>query len=272
MYAVTASIVTYRNDPGVLRKTVESFLNTDLNTKLYMIDNSPSRELEDLCRDERVEYVFNNKNIGFGAGHNIAIQRSARESQYHLVLNPDIFFAAGVLKKIYDFMQANNEVGLLMPKICCFDGSIQYLCKLLPTPFDLAIRRTNSRILHSIFRKQLDRYELKFTEYGKMMDVPHLSGCFMFIRRDVFDKVGAFDTRFFMYLEDVDFSRRIHRRFRTIYHPGFTVYHQHAKHSYNNLRALMHHSVAAIRYFNKWGWFFDEERSRINRKVLKDVS
>lgn len=271
MHAITGSIVTYRNDPRVLRKTIESFLNTDLDVRLYVVDNSPSREIEGLCQDKRVEYIFNNKNTGFGAGHNIAINSSARRSRYHLVLNPDIFFAEGVLEKIYDFMEASSEVGLLMPKICYFDGSIQHLCKLLPTPFDLAIRRANSRVLRGIFRRQLERYELKFTGYDRIMNVPHLSGCFMFIRRSVFDKVGTFDSRFFMYLEDVDFSRRIHTHFKTLYHPAFTVYHQHAKHSYSNLKALVHHVMSAVRYFSKWGWFFDEERDAINRKVLQDV-
>jgi len=272
MRAITASIVTYNNEPEMLQRAIGSFLNSGLDGRLYVVDNSPTRKIEGLCKDERIEYVFNNKNIGFGAGHNIAIQRSKGMSAYHLILNPDVFFETGVLENIYDFMEANRDAGLLMPRICYFDGRIQYLCKLLPTPLDLAVRRCDFRILNGVFRRRFDRYELKFAGYDRIMDVPHLSGCFMFIRRDAFDKAGLFDTRFFMYLEDVDLSRRIHKYFKTVYHPGFVAYHQHAKHSYSDPKAFMHHVVSAIRYFNKWGWFFDKERKMINRRILKGCS
>nr|WP_028950943.1 hypothetical protein [Sulfurihydrogenibium subterraneum] len=60
-------------------------------------------------------------------------------------------------------------------------------------------------------------YELRFTGYNKIMEVPYLSGCFMFIRTKVLEKVGLFDERFFMYLEDTELSRRIHKVSKTIF-------------------------------------------------------
>ena len=89
----------------------------------------------------------------------------------------------------------------------------------------------------------------------------------MMIRSSVFDDIGLFDERFFMYLEDVDLSRRIHRRYRTVYYPDVHIFHQFHRGSYKGLKPLKYHVSSAIKYFNKWGWFVDKERKEINRKA-----
>jgi len=269
MYKITASIVTYRNNIEILKKAIASFLDTGLETKLIIVDNSESDEIGSICSDKRVEYIFNNRNIGFAAGHNIAIRKLMGLSQYHLVLNPDVFFEPGTLERCYSFMEENKDVGMAMPKIRFFDGSIQRLCKLLPTPLELILRRMDSPVIGALFRKRLDRYCLAFTGYDKIMDVPHISGCFMFIRQEVFAKTGLFDERFFMYMEDMDFSRRVRKNFRTVYYPPAVGYHQWGKHSYSNLTALKYHAISAMKYFNKWGWFFDKERKQVNDMILE---
>ncbi|MHC4153365.1 MAG: glycosyltransferase family 2 protein [Planctomycetota bacterium] len=267
---IAVSIVTYETDGDVLSRCIESVFNADLSSKLCIIDNSTSDKLKGLCEREGIDYVFRRSNIGYGAGHNIAIEKTIRQkTKYHLGLNPDIYFEKGTIEDLYDFMENNRDVGLTMPKILYPDGSIQYLCKLLPTPLDLIGRR----FLPSL--KYLDRrnhvYELRFTGYDKTMDVPYLSGCFMFVRTEALREVGLFDERFFVYMEDVDLSRRIHRHFRTVYYPAATVYHRYEKGSYKSATLLAHHLLSAIKYFNKWGYVFDKERRDINERILKHL-
>ncbi len=67
-----------------------------------------------------------------------------------------------------------------------------------------------------------------------------------------------------MYLEDTDLSRRINRRYKTIFYPDVSIYHEFAKQSYKSKKLLFLHIQSAFRYFNKWGWFFDRERKKIN--------
>lgn len=268
MISIAGSIVLYNNKIETVKKTIHCFLNTNLPIKLYIIDNSTKKEKYIVPENERIEYISNEKNAGFGAGHNIAIKRSLNDAKYHLILNPDISFQSGALEKLYAFMEANNEVGLVMPKIYYPDGSTQYLCKLIPAPLDLIGRRLNLKILNILLRNRFDRYELRFTDYDKIMDVPYLSGCFMFIRNEVFKKIGFFDENFFIYLEDIDLSRRIHRYYRTVYNPEVVVYHEHERGSYKNFKLLKYHILSAIKYFNKWGWFFDKEREMVNKKII----
>jgi GT2 family glycosyltransferase len=201
-----------------------------------------------------MEYLFTGSNLGFGAGHNLAIRRSLETSRYHLVFNPDVRFGSGVLETLYNYMEANPTIGVVMPKVLYPDGSTQYLCKKLPTPFDLILRRFVPGTVKSLFRGWFDRYEFRDKNYNEVMDVPCLSGCFMFLRVSALRETGAFDERYFMYLEDVDLFRRIGMKFRTVYFPAVSICHDYAKGSYRNIRLMLHHSSSALKYFNKWGW------------------
>ena len=274
MKNINVSIVLFKNDQDLVKKAIYSCVNSVLINRIYLIDNSPTDILRCLASlDSRIEYIFNNANLGFGKAHNIALKRSIEENiPYHLILNPDVYFNKGVLEEIYNFMENNPDVGLVMPKVLYPDGTLQYLCKLLPTPLDLFGRRfLNFGPFKKIVEKRNEIYELRFTGYDKIMEVPYLSGCFMFIRTEVLKKVGLFDERFFMYLEDTDLSRRIHRVSKTVYYPDVFIYHEYGKGSYKNSKLLKYHLDSAIKYFNKYGWFFDKERDEINNKTLEKL-
>src|SRR5688572_24841729 len=122
---ISASIVSYKNKPDVLAKTIESYLLATDNSKLYVIDNSPTDAARDICSHPRIKYIFNPANVGYGRAHNIAIQESIQTSKYHLVLNPDVAFEQHVLRELIAFMEKNNDVGLVMPRVLYPDGRLQ---------------------------------------------------------------------------------------------------------------------------------------------------
>jgi len=269
MYDITASIVIYENNKEDVSKLLSCLKNINLSAGIYVIDNSIYGRYSSLCNGERIEYIENASNPGYGAAHNCAIEKSINNSKYHLVLNPDVYFDDGTVEKLFSFMEKNRDVGLVMPKVLNPDGSVQYLCKLLPTPYDLLFRRFLP--FSKLMEKRNRIYELRFTGYNKVMEVPYLSGCFMFLRTEALRKAGMFDERFFMYLEDTDLSRRIHAHYKTVYYPKAEIYHRYEKGSYKSMKLLKYHVVSAIRYFNKWGWFFDRERRKINGDILRKL-
>lgn len=262
---ISGAIVAYNNPPFLLTKVIDSFLTTSLSVHLYIIDNSPTDELRNISNDPRVEYVFMNSNNGFGAGHNVILRNASKMGKYHLVLNPDISFEKGTLEKLYDYMESNLNVGNVMPKIIYPNGELQYLCKLLPTPMDWIIRMFLP--IKSIRNKIDYNLEMRFADYEKEMNIPYLSGCFMFLRKSVIEEIGVFDEGIFMYGEDTDLNRRIYRKYKTMYYPKAIVTHNFEKGSHKKLRLLWIHIKAAIYYLNKWGWLFDKERSIINVTV-----
>jgi GT2 family glycosyltransferase len=266
-YDLTVSIVLYKTNVAIVSKAVECVFQSKLNLKLYLIDNSPTDVLQSLSCNDRCEYIFNNANLGFGKAHNIALRRVITESKYHLVLNPDVIFPENTLELLFDFMEKHPDVGLVLPKVLNFESELQYVSKRLPAPMDLMIRRLNSSFFTNLFSFRLSRYEMREKNYNDVFEAPSLSGCFMFMRVDALEKVGFFDERYFMYMEDIDLSRRIYKQYRNVYYPRVMIRHGHARDSYKTMKLLKIHAKSAIRYFNKWGWIFDRERHKINRSL-----
>ncbi|MBG9375730.1 glycosyltransferase family 2 protein [Panacibacter sp. DH6] len=268
-FDLTISIVLYKNPVEEITNLLNCITTTALKHKIIIVDNSPVNTYTDIVNRLDTEYYFSNKNLGPGRAQNFAIQKILGKSKYHLITNPDILFEHGTLENIYNFLENNPDIGQVMPKVFYSDGNIQRLCKLLPHPLDLISRRFFN---YTHWAKQRNsEYELKTFNYDKILDTPNLSGCFMFLRTSCLEEVGGFDTRFFMYLEDFDFTRRLNKITRTVFYPGATVFHAHKKGSYKNIRLLYHHSISAIKYFNKWGWLYDKERGILNKKVLSQL-
>lgn len=264
---ISCSIVLYRHQPEEIQALCNKVLRCRKHVKIFLVDNSPDDSLRFAFLESGFEYIFSGKNLGYGEGHNLAIQKARGRSKYHLVMNPDIDLDPAVIDELFDTMELHEDIGLMMPKVLYRNGKTQYLCKKLPSPLDLAIRRFVPQPFKLLFKKAMHSYELRDRDYDHPMIVPNLSGCFMFMRTSIFDKVGAFDNRYFMYLEDIDLSRRINKYYKTVYNPAISIVHGYDRSSYKNFRLLVHHVQSSVRYFNKWGWFNDAERESINNSV-----
>ncbi len=251
MKRLAISLVLYNNDWNEVEKLLNSIAQSDLPTDLFVVDNS-FKDNSSLFQDfPNTTYFHTGKNIGYGAGHNLILQKTISSYSYHLVVNPDIYFGKDTLRRIVRYMDENPEIGHLMPKVLYPDGRLQYLCKNLPRPWHLVARR----ILPFAWAKPWnDYYEMRYADYEQIMDVPFLSGCFMFLRCEALQKVGVFDERYFLYFEDVDLSRRISKHFRTVYYPKVSVYHNHKNENYRNLALFRHLLRSGILYFNQYGW------------------
>jgi GT2 family glycosyltransferase len=269
---LTASIVIYNNTENDLKQVITSTVNSIIE-KIYIIDNSDNDNLKEYITNisGKMVYFQGHGNVGYGAGHNIALHEAIKDnSDFHVILNPDISFAPDIISTLLSYMQNNDDVSYILPKVTYPNGEIQYLCKLLPTPFDLIFRRftPNTKLKQNI----VEKYELRASGYDKIINPPCLSGCFMFLRLETLVKYNIFfDERFFMYCEDFDLMRRIHKVAKTIFYPEVTIIHDHAKQSYKSKRMLLEHIKSAIKYFNKWGWFFDKERKEMNNKILNEI-
>lgn len=268
--AVTISIVLYKNDPIHIKELVKSVLASKVKVDIYFSDNSPTSELSKLIPSKsNIFYSHNSSNLGYGRANNSVMKSCLNTGDYHLVMNADVFFERGTLERIVDFMDRNESVGLVLPRVLNPDGTKQPLFKLLPSPLDLLLRRFAPGFLKQLLEERLKRYEMNFANEMDTFDAPYLSGCFMFFRKEALREVGIFDERFFLYCEDIDISRRVRSRWRTTYFSEATIYHHFNKGSYKNLRMLFYHVRSAIQYFNKHGWIYDAQRKEINQETLR---
>lgn len=237
---------------------------------IFISDNSPTDALKSFCTEyKEIIYVYNNDNIGYGAGHNIAIRKAIElKTDYHLVINSDVYFDKGIIGQIIAYMDQNGDIAQLIPNTVYPNGDLQYVVRLLPTPVNLIFRRFLPK---SVVKRMNNRYLLQFYDHKKPINVPYHQGSFMFFRTKCFEKVGLFDERFFMYPEDIDITRRMHKHYKTMFWPQVTIVHAHRAASYKNKKMLKIHVVNMIKYFNKWGWLFDKERRTWNRQLLKEL-
>lgn len=272
---ISASVVLFHTSIEQLLKVIRSYAPSS-ERLLFLIDNSPC----EMSRKDKnrigingvtIFYKFTGWNMGYGSAHNIGIQRAEETgSTYHIVLNPDLYFDPDSIDRLREYADRHKDVVYMLPKVLYPDGSLQYLCKLLPDPMDLIFRRFLPKTKRLVKRNNI--YELRMSGYDKIFNPPCLSGCFMFLRVEALKKYHLrFDERYFMYCEDFDFIRRLHRRGKTIFYPYVTIIHNHAHESYKNKKMLMIHIRSAILYFNKFGWIRDEERDRENKKVLNEI-
>lgn len=267
---VRASIVTYNTDSDELSRCVNSLHDAGVED-VAVVDNSPGDALRMLCAELGVTYTHTPENRGYGAAHNLELRRSLDDVRvaYHLVINSDVYFDREVIGRIVDYMDLHPEVGQLIPRTVYPDGSPQAVVRLLPTPWDVFVRRFMPARMAA---RRNRRYLLEFWNHATEANIPYHQGSFMFLRTDALRDVGIFDERFFMYPEDIDLSRRMHRRYATLFWPEVTITHAHRAASYHSRRMLWIHVVNMARYFCKWGWLFDSERRRFNRAVLKELS
>lgn len=267
--STAVSIVVHKTPPEQLQKALECVLRSPEVESVFVVDNSPDNSLEkSMVTADRIYYIHVDNN-GFGAGHNIAIRQTLnRHIPYHLVMNADVAWEGDIISPIVRFMNEHQQVGLLSPKVRYPDGVLQYACRMLPTPFDLFAKRFLPK---KLTEKRMNRYLLAGIDHDKPFNVPYLLGSFLFFRSDALRSEGLFDERFFMYPEDIDISRRIHRHWTTLFWPEVEITHHHAAASRKNRRMFRIHFFNMIRYFNKWGWFFDKERRLFNRQLLSSA-
>ncbi len=267
---LTVSIALYNNKIDDVKKLLFDFFSSTLNLYVFIIDNSVENNVCFFNEYENLEYIYNNKNLGYGRAHNIGIKRAINlKSKYHVVVNPDIRLGENIIQKLIHFMDKNKETGLCAPKVLYPSGKLQLLCKLIPSPKELIIRRFIP--VKKIVNKSDEKYELRNFNYNKNIEIPYVSGCFMFFRTSVLKKTNGFDERFFLYFEDLDLTRRVGEMCKVIFFSETFVYHAYNKESYRKSKIFFYHLVSSIKYFNKWGWFFDEKREEINQKTLLQI-
>lgn len=264
---LTISIVVYRPDQTLLLRTLRSLsvagatfaAASQLSMHLYLVDNGGLPDISSTLGElEKVglgcTVLSGHGNVGYGCGHNLAIERVA--SRYHLILNPDIEMEPDVLVRAMTFMNEHIDAGLLAPAVVDDSGQVQYLCRQFPTLTDLFVRGFMPRAAQSFFAARLARYEMRaqINERDMLWDPPIISGCFMLFRTDVLRKLAGFDARYFLYFEDYDLSLRAHDVARVVYVPTVRVLHHGGGASRKGFAHIRMFVASAFKFFNRFGW------------------
>ena len=246
---ITASIVVYKENFKVLENAIDSFLGSPLSKKLYIIDNSPSNEFKNKIQNDSVEYIYSNKNVGFGKGHNSILHKLTSENKYHLILNPDVRFHPEILEKLVLKMESNESFSMIAPRVLNSNNELLYTARRYPSLFELIFR------FLGIFKKFTIRGEYKNQNHKQSFSPHFVQGSFMLFKTEDLLRLEGFDERYFMYMEDVDICRKIDLSGkRKLYFPATEIIHTHRKGSSKEFRLFFIHISSIIKYFIKWGF------------------
>ncbi|MBR3968039.1 MAG: glycosyltransferase family 2 protein [Clostridia bacterium] len=241
---VSAAIVTY-NDIDCVPTAVESVLKNTKKypLKFYVIDNNSTDGTADLIeKSYKVSVIRQNKNLGFGAGHNIALGQQL--GKYHFVINPDISFDSDVISDMVDYFENNSDVIMAMPKILNLDGTEQKLPKERPTFKRLFLGR--------LFSSVRSEYVWANKQITTPTEIDFCTGCFFCIRTNAFEKLGGFDERYFMYLEDADLALKAKQLGKVMILPQFSVTHMWERECTKSLKYLILHIISGFKFLFKW--------------------
>ncbi|MBU0484128.1 MAG: glycosyltransferase [Proteobacteria bacterium] len=270
---LVVSVVTYAPDLPLLAKTLGSLVRAISvagkrgllkNASVYLVDNGPGEDwrsalqavVDQLGGAENYlgfAVISGHGNVGFGAGHNLAISRSS--SVYYLILNPDVILGSEAIAECFKFMAAHPSVTCLSPISRSMDGERQFLVKRYPTLLDLGLRGFAPRFVKRLFQKRLARYEME-AECGdhSVLSVPIVSGCFMFFRNVPLQELKGFSPEYFLYFEDFDLSLRAGKVGQLAYVPAVKITHFGGHTSRKGWRHVLMFVRSGYTFFQTHGW------------------
>jgi len=199
---VSIIIVNY-NGGELLLKAVESiYQQTYNNFEVIVVDNaSKDNSVKNLLikygHMKNLKVIKLKKNLGFLKGNNIGFQKTSKDSKYILMLNNDAYLEKDTIEKLVEILENNSSIGAIQPEIYFFDGSIQTLGNL----YDIFCMGTIHLGNHLELDTNISRRGIIYITYP--------CGAVTLIRKELIDRIGFFDSKYFLYHDDIDLGLRI---------------------------------------------------------------
>ena len=196
--------------------------SSNISKEIIVIDNASDDGSVEVIKDKFPSVILleNKINFGFGKANNQALAKA--KGKYILFINPDCIVSEDTFDKMISFFENHSECGLAGCKILNSDGTLQLACRRsFPGPWTSFTKVTG---LSNFFPKSkiFARYNLTYLDENKTYEVDAVSGSFMMMRREVYDKVGGFDEQFFMYGEDLDLCYRVQKSGSKVFYVNIT--------------------------------------------------
>ena len=231
---------------------VDHSCDADYAASAQIFVEAYSAQIDD-CSGLQISLLNPGTNRGYGAGHNLAM--AELESQFHLILNPDVELAPDALKLALATLRNQHDIVLLAPLGFSPSGEPEFLAKAYPSVWVLGLRSLAPRGLKTRSGGALARYEMRDAPSETLLrPITLASGCCMWVRRAVFDDVGGFDESYFLYFEDYDLSLKLARKGTVVEHRNIRVVHHGGDASRKGFQHIRWFIRGAARFFNRWGW------------------
>ena len=226
MSARLAVVIVNYNTRDWLQQCLHSVYAQDMGEELeiVVVDSASTDDSVDMVRREFPDctLIASEENLGFGRGNNLGAARSS--APILLFLNPDTHVTAGALVELLHFMEQNPHCGAVGGQIYDEKGQQELSAGTWPTLLSLILDRVPVRF--HVFRRHLEPLGHHYYHYEKQREVGWVTGAYLWIRRDLFERLEGFDPAIFMYYEDVELCYRLWAAgSRVCYYPGASIIH-----------------------------------------------
>ena len=224
MIKVAIVVVNYNteDDTHMFLASVEKALVSDFELSVVLVDNGSKKSFE-LSEEEKksnIKFMRSEINTGFAGGYNIGMKQALEDgADYVLIVNNDTVIDKHLIVNMLDVLKKDPGIGVAVPKIYFAKGhefhKDRYAGDELGKVFWYAGGSTDWANVKSIHRgvDEVDR-----GQYDSIEEVDFATGCCMMFPREVLEKVGLLDERYFLYYEDADLNERIRRVGYKIYY------------------------------------------------------
>lgn len=208
MDEVLTSIIIVTADSGTsTRECVARALDSDVPVEVILVDNgSRDGQPEALARsrsgDERLRFLYNRANLGFGAAVNLGASSARGENL--LVLNPDCLLERDTVRRLRGVLDEHVHAGLVGAVICDESGRVDPASRRR----DPLMRRAMAT-LRGTEGETIEGVHVPGPMPEGVSEEEAVSGALMMLRRIAFERVKGFDTGYFLHCEDLDLCRRL---------------------------------------------------------------
>jgi len=177
--------------------------------EFIIVDNSGEFMPEESLRgNQTIQIIKTGKNLGFGQGINLGVKKA--KSPYILIFNPDTLTLPGAIRHLLNTIENDERIAVAGPQLLYTDGTPQPSARRYPT-FKYLLNGRRS-LLTRLWPQNVWSREFMYLDLlqkSGIFDVEAVIGTYMLIRKKIFDEIGGFDRRFFLFQEDTDLCRRI---------------------------------------------------------------
>ncbi len=200
-------IVNYNGENSIVNciDSIKKYISFSHET--ILVDNASIDNSLSLIKNKfpLINITENKTNLGFAKGSNIGARNA--KGEFLLLLNNDAQLTTPLLPAI-ELLKSNEEIGVLGGLTKYQNGKIQPSYGYFHTPVRIVFSWLSTRH-NKWFPKILKRIETNISKYNEIKEVEWVSGAFFLTRESLWYEINGMDEQYFMYIEDVDFCKRV---------------------------------------------------------------
>ena len=221
-----------------------------MDVEIIIVDNgSQDGSQETLSKIKDIEFIRNEENLGFAGGNNKGIKLALeRNADFVLIINNDTLLDAKALTKLLD---AANSAQLVSPKIYFAKGFEFHKDWYKKEQLGKVIWYAGAKIdWQNIIGQHIGVNEVDRGQFSERCEIDFTTGACMLVKRTVFEKIGFFDEKYFLYLEDMDFCVRAKKaKYKIIFEPQAIIWHKNASSAEGSGSKLQDYFITRNRLF-----------------------